>query len=97
MRSKEKRNGWGNTNTDTVAELDRILFPEQDDKKWKTCAVSLDGCIYFMPSDGSRILKLDPNNGDAISIVGDDLGDEGGEKYSGTVIGIDGSVYGIPN
>ena len=41
-------------------------------------------------------MKLDPNNGDAISSVGDDL--EYGEcKYIGTVVGIDGSVYGIPN
>ena len=40
-------------------------------------------------------MKLDPNNGDAMSSVGDDLG-EGGWKYSGTVVGIDGCVYGIP-
>ena len=40
-------------------------------------------------------MKLDPNNGDAISSVGDDLGDYY-YKYNGTVVGIDGCVCGIP-
>ena len=84
------------TNTDNVTELDRNLLPEQgDDIMWRTCAAALDGCFYFMPYNARRIVKLDPNNGDAMSSVGDDLG--GGElKYVGTVIGIDGCVYGIP-
>ena len=62
---------------------------------WLSCALALDGCIYFMPADARRIMKLDPNNGDAMSSVGDDLGDKGW-KYSGTVVEIDGCVYGIP-
>ena len=40
-------------------------------------------------------MKLDPNNGDAMSSVGDDLGRRE-YKYNGTVIGIDGCLYGIP-
>ena len=44
-------------------------------------------------------MKLDPNNGDAMSIVGDYLR-EGVWKFIGTVVGIDGYVdvyvYGIP-
>ena len=40
-------------------------------------------------------MKLDPNNNDAISSVGDDLGN-GVFKYTGMVVGIDGCVYGIP-
>ena len=42
-----------------------------------------------------RIMKLDPNNNDAMSSIGDDLG-YGEYKYSRTVVGIDGCVYGIP-
>ena len=88
------------TNTDTVTELDADLLPERGDWLWRSCALALDGCIYFMPSNADRILKLDPNNGDAITSVGDFMGeDEEGvksSKYSGTVVGIDGCVYGIP-
>jgi len=82
------------TNTDTVTELDANLLPEQGGCMWISCAVALDGCIYFMPTNARRIMKLDPNNNDAMSSVGDDLGD--GWKYSGTVVGIDGCVYGMP-
>ena len=38
-------------------------------------ALALDGCIYFMPARAHHIMKLDPNNNDAImSSLGDDLG-----------------------
>ena len=84
------------TNTDNVTELDRNLFPEQGYYMWESCAAALDGCIYFMPSNACCIMKLDPNNNDATSSVGDDLGD-GSYKYSGTVVGMDGCVYGIPD
>ena len=64
-----------------------------------SCALALDGCIYFMPSNANQTMKLDPNNGDAMSSVGDYLR-EGVWKYIGTVVGIDGYVdvyvYGIP-
>ena len=90
------------TNTDTVTVLDRNLLPERGDYRWLSCALALDGCIYFMPGSAHRIMKLDPNNGDAISSVGDDLGDDWGDRdydemYRGTVVGIDGCVYGIPH
>ena len=49
-----------------------------------------------MPYMARRIMKLDPNSNDAMSSVGCDLGD-GRCKYTGTVIGIDGYVYGIPD
>ena len=83
------------TNTDTVTELDRNLLPERGFGMWRTCATAIDGCIYFMPHDARRIMKLDPNNNDATTSVGDDLG-EVYYKYNGTVVGIDGCVYGIP-
>ena len=84
------------TNTDTVTELDVNLLPERGDYRWRSCcAATLDGCIYFIPSNACCIMKLDPNNNDAISSIGDDVG---GRKYKfeGTVVGIDGCVYDIP-
>ena len=91
------------TNTDDVTELDRDLLPErkddddddEDDDMWMSCALALDGCIYFMPCNARRIMKLDPNNNDAISSVGDDLGRDM-NKYAKTIVGIDGCVYGLP-
>ena len=61
---------------------------------WMSCALAPDRCIYFMPCCDARcIMKLYPNNGDAISSFGGDFGKHG--KYSGTVTDIDGCVYGI--
>ena len=84
------------TNTDNVTELDVNLLPERGGCMWSSCAAALDGCIYFMPDCASCIMKLDPNNNDAMSSVGDDLGD-GEFKFNGTVVGIDGCVYGMPS
>ena len=41
-------------------------------------------------------MRLDPNNGDAMSSVGDDSVRRMFNKHGGTVVGIDGCVYGIP-
>ena len=84
-----------NTNTDTVTELDRNLLPEQGVDMWESCATALDRCIYCMPPSAHHIMKIDPNNNDTMSSVGDDLG-SGECKYSGMVVGIDGCVYDMP-
>ena len=85
------------TNTDTVTELNiHLRATERGAEMWTSCAAALDGCIYFMPCKARRIMKLDPNNNNAISNVGDDLG-RGRWKYRGTVVGIDGCLYGIPH
>ena len=89
------------TNTDNVTELDVDLLPERGhymwDSCWHSCAAALDGCMYFMPFDAHHIMKLDPNNNDAMSSVGDDLGSVSCyNKYVSTIIGIDGCVYGVP-
>ena len=87
------------TNTDNVTELDRNLLPELGNEMWLSCAAAPDGCIYCMPTNARRILKIDPKNEDAMSSVGDVLVGggiaNGFHKYIGTVIGIDGCVYGI--
>ena len=84
-----------NTNTDNVIELNVNLLPQQGLYLWHSCALALDGCLYFMPDSAICIMKIDPNNGDSISFIGNVL--EGGvHKYYGTVVGIDGCVYGIP-
>ena len=57
-----------------VTELNANLLPERGDNMLTSCAVAIDGCIYFMPYNARRIIKLDLNNNDAISVVGDDLG-----------------------
>ena len=60
--------------------------------KWKEGALAKDGCIYFLPNRGSRILKLDPSNGDYLSIVDEAIG---GSNYKAAVLGSDGCIYGI--
>ena len=47
-----------------------------------------------MPYDARRIMKLDPNNNDAMTSVGDDVYYRG--TFIGTIVGIDGCIYGIP-
>ena len=46
------------TNTDDVTELDVNLFPERGYHMWESCAATLDGFIYFMPSKARRIKEL---------------------------------------
>jgi hypothetical protein len=52
---------------------------------WRSGALALDGCIYFMPYNACRILKFNPEDESAAS-VGEDLGDLH-EKYEETVLG----------
>ena len=67
-----------------------------DADMWESCAAALDGFIYFMPWNARRIMKLDPNNNDAMSSIGDDLG-YGEYKYSGTIVGMCMEYLGISN
>ena len=58
---------------------------------WYAGALANDGCIYYFPNNRGRILKLDPNNGDSLSFVGEEL-------YRGlkaAVLGKDGYIYDI--
>ena len=86
------------TKTDVVTELDVDLHPKRGDENnafhamWKSCALALDGCIYFMPYDARHIMKLDPNNNDAMISIGDDVYYRG--AFVGTFVGIDGISMG---
>ena len=46
------------TNTDNVTELDRDLLPElrgvDEGDMWTSCALTLDGCMYFMPGQAEH-------------------------------------------
>ena len=49
------------------------------------------------PDNAHRIMKLDPNNNNAMSSVVDDLGDNLQYTYHiGKIVRIDGCVYGMP-
>ncbi len=81
------------TNDDTVETLDNVELPETGVGLWESGALAPDNSIYYMPASARRIMRLNPDN-DSLSSVGDDLG--GGWKYTGTVVGNDNYVYGIP-
>ena len=83
-----------NTNDGTVETLDDVRLPETGEFLWASGALAADNNIYYMPTDARRIMKLNPDN-DSLYSVGDDLGG-GFTKYSGTVVGNDDYVYGIP-
>jgi hypothetical protein len=61
---------------------------------WASGALAPDNHIYYMPAGARRIMRLNPDN-DSLSSVGDDLG-TAEWKYSGTVVGNDKCLYGIP-
>ena len=82
------------TNTDTVTELEANPLPEGW-CNWRSCALAVDGSLYFMPCRANRIMKLDPSNNDAMSIVGDDFGNKV-DEWHGIVVGIDRCVYVMP-
>ena len=83
----------------TVETLDDIELPETG-TCWLSGALASDNNIYYVPFQGTRIMKFNPHF-NILSSVGDDLGlaqpygtERGG--YRGAVIGIDKCLYGIP-
>ena len=60
--------------------------------KWHTFNLSKRNRLF--PFDHTRILKFNPNN-DTTSFVGEDI--EGRFKFSGTIKGKNGCLYGIPS
>ena len=76
------------TNIDRATVLDGNLFPALGGCMWASCAAALDGCIYFMPSDASRVMKLDPNNNNFGNVTHDNI-----DCVSGGVLARDGCIY----
>ena len=68
---------------------------EIESDNWKSGALAIDGCIYFMPCCAQRVLKLDPED-DTVSLVGEDIGDLNFDKFETTIAANDGWLYGIP-
>jgi hypothetical protein len=79
----------------TVETLHNVEVPETGRDLWMSGALAPDNNIYYMPTNARRIMRLNPDN-DTLSSVGDDIG-EGEYKYSGTVVGNDNCLYGIPD
>ena len=73
------------------AEVQILKDKQIQRSRWRKGALAEDGCIYYLPYGDSRILKLDPNDGDSLSLVGGEIG--GG--FSAVVLGKDGCIYGI--
>ena len=58
------------------------LLPPPDDVRsgdyggwWMHGVCASDGCIYFVPGGASRVLKMDPNDGQ-FEVIGPDLGND---------------------
>ena len=63
---------------------------------WGAGVLANDGCIYYFPNAYVRrkILKLDPSNGDSLSLVGEVI-NHGKNPCNSAVLGNDGCIYGI--
>ena len=76
------------------AEVKMLHLREQEipSGDWMTGALANDGCIYYFPDcHRGRILKLDPSDGDSLSLVGEELYAD----FEVAVFDNDGYIYGI--
>ena len=60
---------------------------------WIRGSLANDGCIYYLPHIDGRVLKLDPNDNDSLSLVGNSIH----TGYIATALEYDGCIYGISN
>eukprot|EP00746_Dinoflagellata_sp_MGD_P051253 gnl/MRDRNA2_/MRDRNA2_22843_c0_seq1.p1 gnl/MRDRNA2_/MRDRNA2_22843_c0~~gnl/MRDRNA2_/MRDRNA2_22843_c0_seq1.p1 ORF type:complete len:322 (+),score=68.95 gnl/MRDRNA2_/MRDRNA2_22843_c0_seq1:140-967(+) len=61
--------------------------------KWHGGVLAADGCIYGIPSNGQRVLKINTRT-DEVTTIGEQL--QGSQKWYGGLLGCDGCIYGIP-
>ena len=68
------------------------------DGKWDGGVLGNDGCIYAIPFNASRVLRIDPAapGGAAVELIGPDLSTHGYGKWAGGVLGNDGCIYAVP-
>ena len=79
----------GEDQTADVQILQEIEIPRGS---WDDGALANDDCIYYLPfREKSHILKLNPNDGDSLCLVGENI--DGG--FTAAVLGKDGCINGI--
>jgi hypothetical protein len=64
---------------------------------WGDPIIGVDKCVYWPPTYAHRVLKFDPETQQFPSLVGDDLGEEGGCKWIGGALATDEAIYCIPS
>ena len=69
---------------------------EMGNFKWCGAVAAADGCIYAVPSNASKVLRIDPVAKTATAF-GDDLAAFGrNNKWNGGTLGPDGCIYCVP-
>ncbi|CAD7925441.1 unnamed protein product [Amoebophrya sp. A25] len=77
------------------------LFGDQDlltkdAAKWYGGQMALDGTMYAIPQNASRVLRICPET-ETVQLIGPDLGCSGWKWHGGNFSKKDGCIYGIPN
>ena len=88
------------TSSASVDTVGTDLGIDTADGKWIGAILAADGCIYAMPFNATRVLKIDPAQAE-VSTVGIDLvaptaGKTNGGKWHGGHLAADGCIYGVP-